>query len=429
MQVSVETGEGLERRLNVEVPAETIDTEVEKRLQSIRGTVRLAGFRPGKVPLKVVKQNYGGQVRQEVVAGLLEESLRDALAQQSLKPAGGPKIDNLSAKPGEPMSYTATFEVLPSITPPDPASLSVGVIRASVEDGDVDNMILTLRRQRAGWTEADCEARDGDQVTASFVGRVDGEEFEGNRADDMPVRLGAGRLISGFEEGLVGIRAGETRTLNLTFPDDYHADSVAGKDVVFEVSVSRVDEPLLPEMNEEFFRSFGIDDGTEASFRREIRSNMERELAESVLAANKNAVMDALLAASSIDLPKSMVEEEAGRLAAQATQQARSAEPLDISLFQAQATRRVALGLLLAEMISTHAISAAPERVRARVEAMAASYERPQDLVNYYYGDQQRLSEMQSIVLEDQIVELVIGQAQVSEETRSFDEVMKPGQN
>lgn len=425
MQVNVEIGEGLERRVNVEIPAEQIDSEVDSRLESMSHTAKVAGFRPGKVPMRVLKQNYGQQVRDEVVSGLLQSTFMQALEQESLQPAGTPKIDSVNSDPGKPLSYTAVFEIYPEVTLPDFGTLTLTRFTAAVNDGDIDKMIDTLRKQRLNWKEVDRDAANGDQITMDYRGTIEGEDFEGNQANDIQIELGSGRLIDGFEEQLVGAKAGDERELNLTFPDDYHAKEVAGKPVVFSVKVKKVEEAELPELDEEFFKAFGVGDGGEDEFRGEIGKNMERELGESLRQKNKQGVMDTLFEANPLDVPQSLVDEEIKRMLMQTQQQE---TPEMVQMLAPQASRRVALGLLLGEIMKSAQLQVDPDRVRQQVEAIASSYEQPQEVINWYYGDQQRLMEVQSVVMEDQVIDWVYEQGEIKEEALGFDEVMNPVQ-
>ena len=431
MQVTVDTGEGLERRMTVQVPESEIEPEVRKRLQSLSRNVRLDGFRPGKVPLKVVERRYGSDVRGEVVSGVVQSSFLEAVANEQLRPASAPTIDSLEAEQGSGVSYTAVFEVYPEVTVPEVDGLELSRPQAEVTDADVDAMIDTLRRQRRTWETVDREAGEGDQVVVDYVGTIEGEEFPGNKGVDTEVELGAGNLIEGFESGLVGARAGETRSLDLSFPEGYHAAEVAGKPVHFEVTVKEVKAPRLPEIDAEFVQSFGIDSGALEDLRAEVRSNMERELHEKLRSTLKTDVMNGLLAASAPEVPQGLVSQEAERLAQQTMQRigaAAQVQGLDGSLFQEEARRRVALGLLLSEVAKQHALVADPARVRERVETIASSYEQPDQVVKWYYGDPERLREVESMVLEDQIVDWVLEKAQVSDYRTTFDAMMKAGQ-
>lgn len=433
MQINVEASDGLERRMTVQVPEEEIAPEVEARLKNMGRTARVHGFRPGKVPMKVLKRNYGPQVRGEVVSQVLQRTFFEAVSQEQLKPVSAPTIDKVASEPGEGVSYTAVFEIYPDVRTPDVTTLQIVRPVGEVTDQDVDAMIEKLRRQRLTWEDVEREAVEGDQVEMDYRGTVDGEAFEGNENKGVTVVLGSGRLINGFEEGLIGARPGEERELQLTFPEDYHATELAGKAVFFTVKINKVQEPRLPELDEAFIKDFGVEAGTEEAFRNEIRANMEREFADAQRSRTKEKVMDALIAANPVELPKTSVEEEQQRLAEQTTQNllhqgvANADLNLTSDLFQDQAQRRVALGLLLGEIVKDQGLHPDPEKIRERVETIASTYEQPQQVVSWYYGDRQRLLEIESVVMEDQIVDWILSRAQVSEESTTFDDLMKAG--
>jgi trigger factor len=427
MQVSVQSGEGLERRMTVELPADEINQEVEKRLKKIARTVRMDGFRPGKVPMKILRTRYGLQVQQEVFGELIQSSYPGAVDQEKLRPAGAPKIEPLldQSQGNARFAYTAVFDVLPEI---ELASLSEQSIKrpaAEVVDADVDEMIERLRRQRQTWEEVERGAQDGDQVHISFKGTIDGEPFEGGEASDVPVVLGSGMMVEGFEAGLVDASAGDKRSLELQFPDNYQVEKVAGKPVMFEVEVSKVAEPVLPELNEELAKSFGVESGDIGRFRDDIRGNMERELTQRIESKLKNQAMDTLLEAHKIEVPAALVEEEIDALRQQARQGTPAAGNMELprNLFEEQAKRRVALGLIIAEVVKKNDLKVDPERVKSTIEEMAASYEDPQEVVNFYNSNQQQRASVESLVLENQVVEWVLEQARVEEEPSSFKEV------
>jgi len=431
MQVSVESGQGLEKRLIVDLPAERVDAEVDKKLQSLARSVRMDGFRPGKVPMRVIRQRFGGQARQEVYGDLIQATFYEAVSQQQLHPAGEPNIELRDTGDQGGFGYIATFEVLPEIKLADVGTLKILRTLAEVQDTDVDAMVEKLRRQRTIWNEVEREAEEGDTVHVDFNGTVGGEPFEGGSAQDVPLVLGSGAMIDGFEDGLIGARAGETRNLELRFPDDYRAEHLAGKDVSFEVVVKKVSEPELPALDEEFVKQFGVEDGTLETLRGEIRANMERELHMRLDATNKERILDALLAANDITVPRVMLEEESKRLKQQAqnemAQSGRSSNlDLPLSMFESQAERRVKLGMLLSELIREQNLQVDRNRVRQLIEEFAASYESPEEVISYYYNDKEQLAAVENRVLEDQVVDWILDKADVSEESRSFDEVMGP---
>ena len=425
MQVSVETGEGLERKLTIQVPAETVETEVNNRLESIKGTVRIDGFRPGKVPLKVVKQKYSGTVMQEVSGELMQNSFREALTQENLQPAGDPVIQANAPVLGEAMEFTVTFEVFPEVSLAPVSELSVEKVEATVEDADVDNMIDVLRKQKMDWNEVDRASANDDRITIDFVGTVDGEKFDGGSANDMPMTLGAGQMIPGFEDALTGLKAGEETTFKVPFPEDYAAKDLAGKEAEFAVTVKKVEEPKLPEIDEEFAKAFGVESGDVDQLKSEIRANMERELARRLRTLVKESVMDALLEKNPIEVPSATVAQEAETLKKQTEVQSPGTD-LPVDVFMGDAKRRVQLGMILAEVAKASALNINPDMVKQRIEEMAQDYDDPDEFVRYYMGNQEMLRGIETLVMEDKVVDWVVEQAQVSTKSNSFDEVMNP---
>jgi trigger factor len=430
MQVSVESGEGLERRMRVELPAEQVDQEVEKRLERIARTARMNGFRPGKIPLSVVRRRFGGQVRQEVYGELIQSSFSDALKQQNLHPAGEPQIEPVQDSDSAAFAYTAVFEVFPEFQLAELDKLSVRRPVVEIEDADVDRMIEKLRRQRVEWREVERGAADGDLVKVSFVGKVDGEPFEGGEGKDVALVLGSKRMIPGFEDALIGAASGDQRNLDLQFPDDYRVETLAGKPVTFEVQVISVSEPELPEVDEQFARLFGVDEGGVEAFRRDVRSSMQRELDQKIRARVKSQVMDGLLEAHQFEVPKSLIDREVERLRQEARSQvSASGKPsgleLPRELFEVQARRRVTLGLIIGNVIQTKGMKVDPERVRRVIEEHASSYEQPQELIDWYYNNREHLSSVESVVMEDQVVDWVAAKAQVEDEKMSFESIME----
>jgi trigger factor len=432
MQVSVEATGGLERRMTVEIPEERITNEVGSRLQRLARTAKVKGFRPGKVPMKVVAQQYGHQVREEVLGEVIQHSYFEAVNQEKLQPAGMPRIEPASGEEGSGFRYVAIFEVMPELSLADVAGIKLEKLQAEVSDADVDKMLENLRSQQTEWKEVKRKAKKGDRLNINFKGTIEGEEFAGNSGDNVPVTIGSGRMIEGFEKGLTGAKAGEELTLDLQFPEDYAHKEVAGKPVQFQVSVNSVEEPKLPELDEAFAKGFGIGDGSLESLRQEVRQNMTRELAQALSAKNKQSVMDKLLEMNQIELPQAMIDNEAENLKQQMMQQmhipkGKSGADLDASLFRGQAERRVSLGLILAELIKSKEIKASDEAVRAKVEEIASTYEDPQEVIDWYYADKQRLQQLEGLVLEDAVVDWVFAQADVSNKQSSFDEAMGRG--
>ena len=434
MQVTVEQSEGLERRLKVALPEAQIKGEVDQRVQKMAKTISMPGFRPGKVPTRVVMQRYGKQLRDEVVGELVQTSFRDAIEKEQLRPASTPQIDEINAEPGSGVEYEARFEVYPEVSLPEMGSLEVARPVASVSDADVENMIETLRKQRKTWHEVDRAAELDDRVTIDFSGTCEGEPIRDGKAENVPVELGAGRMVAGFEDGLVGKKADEDVTLDVTFPEDAPDETVAGKPATFEIHVHKVEESQLPEVNEEFVKEFGIEDATPEGLSNEVRQNLERELEQAVRDTTKRRVLDSLLEKGALEVPEGLVASEVERMISQRkmelSYQGIDPEklPMDGSLFQDDARRRVALGLLLAEIVKVNDMQADPETVRERIESIASTYDESEKVINYYYGNAERLQEIESSVLEDQVVEWMLERASVSDEESTFDELLNPGQ-
>jgi len=421
MQVSVESGEGLERRVTVALPAEQIEEAVTKRLKQIGRTARMDGFRAGKVPLGVLRRQYGGQVLQEVYSEMIESSYLEALQQEKLNPAGLPRIEPSKDDDEGVFSYTATLEVMPEVQL-QPLTGTLKRPSAEVTEADIDEMIEKLRKQHASWQPVERAAVEGDQLKIDFQGTVEGEEFEGGSASDLSLVLGSKRMIEGFEEGLLGVVREETRTLELQFPDDYQVEALAGKPVTFQVRVTEVAEQQLPEVDEAFAKAFGASEGVDG-LREDIRENMQRELQQRIWAKVKGQAMDLIYDSNPLEIPSSLVDEEIEQLRTQTRRQlgqgAGSFE-LPKEMFSDQARRRVALGLLVSEIIKQNGIELDAERVRRAIEEHASSYEHPEEVVKHYYSNQERLASVQNIVMEDQVVDWVLEQVQVEEEPSSF---------
>jgi trigger factor len=434
MQVTIEDTSGLERRMRVRIPEERVKGEVVRRLNSLAARVRVPGFRPGKAPLKVMEKRYGEQVRSEVVGEMVQSSFYEAVSQQQLRPAGSPTIDPLQAEPGNGIDYTAIFDVYPELQTPPIESLSISRPVAEVSDGDVDKMLEVLRRQRRTWQGVERAATSVDRVIIDFQGSIDGKPLEDAKGEEFPVELDGSRMMEGFEEGLVGMQAGDERTLELTFPKQHPDEKLAAKPVSFVVKAHRVEEPLLPPLDDGLADSFGVKEGGLAALRDEVRNNMKRELDEALRAITKRRVMEALLQGQEITLPDSLVQEEVQRAMRQRKVELShsgigpESAALEPAMFEEQARTRVALGLLLAEIIRSKEIKPDPERIRARIESIASTYEDPSEVINWYYGDRSRLSDIETAVLEDQVVDWILERAQIGDEASSFDEVLNPGQ-
>lgn len=435
MQVSVEQTSPLGRRMSVAVPASELDQAVEQRLQSLAQNMRINGFRPGKVPVRVVRQRHGEQVRLEVVNELLQSSLARALSEQELRPAGPPRIDAGSDLPGtgQDLAYVADFDVYPEIEVADLSAERLVLPELALDESDVDDMLERIRKQNTDWTEVERAATDGDRVTIDFAGKVDGEAFEGGTGEDMTVELGGGQLIPGFEEQLVGVAPGESRTLEVTFPDDYPADNLAGKAAQFEITAKRVEQPQVPALDDALAEKLGVTEGGLEALRERVRENMRRQADSALSRRRKDAVMELLASRHEFDLPQALVEQEANKLA----HDAHAGEGHehdhdhhhhhDIEPHLDDARRRVRLGLLLAEIVRRYELKADPARVRAEIEKLAASFgekEQQEQIVNWYYSQQDRLAEIEVMVLEDNVVEWVIEQAQTETAPVNFQELL-----
>ncbi len=427
MQVSVETLEGLKRRMTVELPVERVNEIVDNKLRSMAREMRLDGFRPGKVPLKVVRQRFGGHARQEAYGELIQNSYYEALTGQKLHAVGDPAIDIKDEK--DAFIYVAEFEVVPEVTLSDLGDAELERPVAELLDSDVDEMIEKLRQQRATWNKVERAAQDGDQLMISFIGKIDDEAFEGGSADKVPLVLGSGSMIDGFEQGLLGASEGDERSVETTFPDDYQAQHLAGKAALFDITVNEVAEPVLPEVDEEFAKAMGVEDGSVDRFKREIRTNMQRELDAKIKSKTKENVMELLLDKHAFDVPQAIIDEEAGKLREDTRKQmesqgqSSSSFQLPVEVFKEQAERRVKLGMLTTQIISEQKIEVDDERLRQMIEEFAASYESPQEMIDWYYEDAKRIDPVRHIVMEDQVVDWVLSQAKVEEKQHTFYEL------
>jgi len=435
MQVSIENSGVLERRMTVALAEDHIQGKVQERLQQIGRTARIDGFRPGKAPAKVIERQFGPRVRNEVLGELLRSSFSEALQSNQLRPVADPIFDPVNADPGAGLSYTATFEVYPEIALAPTEELKLTRPVCEIGPADVDRMLEVLRAQHATWTPVERAAADGDQLTLDFKGRLDGAEFERGSATDFELTLGAGRMIDGFEAGLQGAKAGETRTLSLKFPDDYGAADLAGKPVEFDVTVKQVAEKTLPALDDALFVKFGVAEGGLEAFRKEVEENMSRERDRALQRRFASHVLEQLKLANTVELPKALVQNEAQRLAAEGRRNLMM-RGIDTDkmpmpgpeVFEPQAQDRVKLGLLMAEIIKTAGVVAQPSKVRATIESMAAGYESPDELVKWYYSDPRRLQEIEAMVLEEEAVGWIAARASVGEESISFDDLMNPRQ-
>ena len=428
---SVETVSALERRLNASIPQQDIQGEVAIRLKNIGRNAKIPGFRPGKVPVKVLEQYYGLQARQEVLSAAMQRAFIEAAQTNNLKVAGSPQFEiktkDLSS---DQIEYSATFEVYPEVKLGDIGGETVERATFELSSADVENTLTTLRKQRATYAKADRAAQNDDQVRIDFSGKIGGASFEGGEAKDMEVVLGAGRMLPDFEASIIGMKAGETKSFDMTFPEDYHGKDVAGKQVTFTVTLNSVGAPSLPELDAEFAKSMGVADGDVSKLSEEVRSNLSREVKRRLMTRNKDAVMDLLFKLAEFDVPKSLIESESQVLMQQTVQDMESrgmnlkGMPLFPELFNERAEKRVKLGLILADLVLKHGLKALPEQVRAFVEDYAQSFDDPAEVVSWYYADSSRLQEVENLVLEENVSEWVMQHAKTSDKTISFSELM-----
>jgi len=434
MQVSVESTGGLGRLMTVSVPAGEVEEQVQARLRNLARNAKLPGFRPGKAPLKVIDSHYGPQVLQEVAGNLIESSLKEAFAQEQLLPAGGPEIQPKSLKRGMDLEFTASFEVYPQIRKLDLKGVEIERPVCEIGEEDIERTVESMRRQRMTYNPVERPAGEGDQVRLDFKGTIDGEPFAGGEAEDYKLVLGQGQFIEELEQGIVGAEAGERRTVTVRFPDDYHGETVAGRAVEFDVHVKEVLEPELPEVDGEFVKAFGIADGDLDAFRAEIAENLERERDERISRLTRARVMEALVRENDLEVPTPLVEQEIDNMIAMnksmLEQKGMPTDQFnpDRERYREDARRRVAMGLILSEIVQEKGLSPDPDRVKQRIEKMAASYEQPEAFVQWYYGDRERLQQVESMVLEEQVVELLLAGADARETPLSLQELTdQPG--
>ncbi|TCS39231.1 trigger factor [Paucimonas lemoignei] len=443
MATAVETLEKLERRITLTVPVEEVKQEVEKRLKVRARTAKAPGFRPGKVPMKMVAQQYGYQVESEVLNDKIGRAFNEATNANNLRVAGFPKIEPKGSEgaPEGMIAFDATFEVYPEVKLGDLSAAEVEKVSSPVSDAEIDKTIDILRKQRVhyhvkgeqgahGDGGPDQTAQNGDRVTVDFVGKIDGVEFAGGKAEDYPFVLGEGRMLPEFEAATIGLKVGESKTFPLSFPEDYHGKDVAGKTAEFTITLKKLEWAHLPEVDAEFAKSLGIADGDLAKMRADIKANLEREVNNRAKAKTKDSVMDALIKASELEVPNALLDQEVERIS-EMTRQDMAQRGMNVGnvpfppeLFKPQAERRVRLGLILAELVKANNLQATPEQVKAQVEEFAQSYEDPQQVVKYYFGDRRRLAEVEALVLEENVVNYVLGKAKVTDKTVEFDELM-----
>ena len=437
MAVNVETLDKLERKMTLTLPVSVIQSEVDSRLKKLARTVKMDGFRPGKVPMNVVAQRYGYSVHYEVMNDKVGEAFATAANEANLRVAGQPRITEKEDGADGQLSFDAVFEVYPDVQIGDLSTAEVEKLTAEVSDAAIDKTVDILRKQRRTFAQRahDQAAQDSDRVTVDFEGKIDGESFSGGKAEDFQFIVGEGQMLKEFEEAVRGMKAGESKTFPLAFPEDYHGKDVAGKTADFLVTIKKIEAAHLPEVNEALAKSLGIEDGSVESLRADIKKNLEREVKFRLLARNKTAVMDALVAKAELDLPKAAVQAEVERLleGARAELKQRGIKdadkaPIPDDVFRPQAERRVRLGLVVAELVRSNELHAKPEQLRAHVEELAASYEKPADVMRWYFSDNRRMAEVEAVVIENNVAEFVLGKAKVTEKAVSFDELMgQPG--
>jgi trigger factor len=430
MMVSVQSTGALERRMEVAVPASRIEKAVDERLRTVSRTARLKGFRPGKAPLKVIRQQFGSQIHREVVSELLQSSFTEAVTERKLNPAGGPRIEPISVGEGQDLKYTAIFEVFPEVTIKGLDSISIERPVANVTEEDVDAMIESLRKQRPNWKPAERSSRTGDRATIDFTGTIDGTPFDGGKGEDVAIVLGEGRMLPEFEAGLIGRDAGSQASISVRFPDDYHSKAIAGKTAQFGVDVKKVEEPELPPLDEQFCAAYGVAEGGIAKLREEVSENMRRELEQNVRARLKSQVLDRLVAANPIELPAALVESQvremqldtARRMGVRDASQIPAREP-----FVEPARRRVALGLLINEIIKAEKIELDRAKVTARLDDVVSTYKDPQEALRVYRQNREAMQQVEMLVLEDQVVDWLLGRVKTTDQPTSFKAVMNFG--
>ena len=428
MNVTVESTGALERRMRVEVPIERIESEVDSRLKSVGRTAKIKGFRPGKVPARVVRQRYGKQVRQEVLGEIMQKSYSDAVMQENLRPAGGPKIQT-EDEDGKTFAFVATFEVLPEVKLKDLDKIKVETPDVEIGESDIDDMLLSLRKQRATWDEVERKSKDGDRVIVDFKGTIDGEEFQGGSGTEIPVVLGQGQMLPDFEKGLKGIKAGDEKTIKVKFPKDYHAEDLAGKTAEFAINTHRVETEVLPELNDEFAEAFNVSEGGLEQLKEDVRENMEREAKQKIDGDIREQVMNGLIEKNPIDVPQALVHEEMHSMQHEAMQRLGiedhdKAPPMEN--FKDAAGKRVRLGLLLRQVIADNNIAADEAAIRARVEDMCAGYENAEDMVNMYLGNPQVMQQIEPMVVEQKAVEWLLENGKAKKKKVSFKDYMNP---
>ena len=430
MQISVESIGALERRMEVSVPKEQIERAVDERLKQVSRTAKLKGFRPGKAPIKVIRQQFGAQVRQEVLSEVMQSSFSQAVTEQKLTPAANPRIEPMSLKAGEDLKYRAVFEIYPEITLKAVDGLAVTRPVAEVTEGDIEAMLQNLREQRPTFTAVDRESQEGDRVTMDFEGKIDGAEFEGSKGDDVAVILGSGRMLKDFDAGITGAKAGEEKAISVRYPDDYHNKSLAGKTAAFVVQLKKVEEKQLPPLDDAFCREYGVTEGGMEQLLTEVADNMRRELRENIRGRLKQQLLDRLLAANPIDVPRALVESQVREMQLETARRMGAKDASQVPPpdgFVEPARRRVALGLLIGELIRTRGLQLDRARVETRLAELSATYPDPDAIMHAYRQNPDALRGVESMVLEDQVVDHLLEKAQVTDQPSTFKELMNFG--
>ena len=427
---TIETTQGLERRVSITIPADSVKSAVREELKRVAKNARVDGFRKGKVPPQIIEQRFGASVRNDVLNDLLPRHFFDLMFQEKVNLAGRPTFTVDSYEEGKDLQFTATFEVYPEVKLQGLENIKVEKPTVEITEADIDKMVDVLRKQQATWAETQDAAKAEDRVTLDFSGSIDGEEFEGGKASDFVLLMGQGRMIPGFEEGIVGHKAGEQFDINVTFPAEYHSENLKGKAAKFAVTLKKVEVMVLPELTDEFVSKFGPNSKTVADLRVEIKKNMERELKNALVSRVKNQVIDGLIEQNPLDVPAAAIEQEIEVLRNQAAQRfggnAQQAAQLPRELFEEQAKRRVQVGLLFSEVIAFNELKADEARVKAMIEDIASAYEQPAEVIEYYNKNKELMNNIRNVVLEEQAVDAVLEKAQVTEKASSFDEIMNP---
>ena len=430
MQVSVETTSPIERVLTISIPAARVDEKVNSEVAKTAKTIRIDGFRKGKVPVSVVKKRYGQGIRVDAVEQIMRDAYVEAIQKESIQPAGMPSIEPKNFAEGADLEFVVKVEVYPEVALADNSAIKVERVVSEVTDADVDTMLETLRKQNADWSAVERESADGDQVTIDFVGYLGDEAFEGGAAEGHKLVLGSNTMIPGFESGILGAKAGEERTITVTFPEDYQAENLKGKEATFKITVSEVAEQIIPELDDAFVEKFGLENSTVDALRAEVRKNMDRELNQAIKSKLKNALFEGLASINEVEVPSALIDQEVDALRKQAAQQfggqGFDASQLPAELFQDEAKKRAKLGLLISEVIKQDDLKVDDDRVRSFLEDMAQAYQEPQQVIDFYLKNKEQLAQVQSAVLEEQVVDKLLESAQVTEVTLGYEDAIKP---